>query len=110
MSNSTRTLRERCRSTLKYVRSLQAILEAREPGTRAFPHDWDDVAISETLLRKGMWIGEHESRLSTMGFLMSFADSVDMLNASMNRLQATKTWLNTAADLLECEIDLNSKR
>jgi len=110
MSNSTRILRERCRATLKYVRSLQARLEGREPGTRPFPHDWDGVVIGETLLRKGLWIGEHESSLSTMGFLMSFTDSVEMLNSSMSQVQATRTWLCTAADLLEREINLNTKR
>lgn len=110
MSNDTRILRERCRSTLKYIRTLQSKLEGREPGTRAFPHDWDGVVIAETLLRKGLWIGEHESRLSTMGFLMSFAESVEMLNASMPEVEATKTWLNTAADLLEREININTKR
>jgi hypothetical protein len=110
MSNSTRTLRERCRATLKYVRALQNSLVMPEPGMRGFPEDWDGVVVAETLLRKGMWIGEHESRLSTMGFLMSFTESVEMLNASMSNVEATRTWLNTAADLLEREIDLNTKR
>ena len=107
MSNNPYLTCKRCKSVLDYVEGLRRDLDAKPYGD-AWPANWDGVVVEENFKRYGLWIGEHESSLSTMGFLLAHGATVDLLEASMSRTQATREWLTKAADLLNAEILRNS--